>query len=276
VRASQGRYADAAAALEDGWRAAPRSMDPATMLWMIELRLLAGDRAGASDALARWSSKMTPAAKDAAQGRLQDAGGDPGGASALYRRALEQDPLLVRIAQRLHEIDAAAGRPFAIEPFLVATLGTHAKVDAYWDLAGQLSLARGAAAQAAERFRRACDLQPENGLYLGHRASACAAAGREEEARQALAWAERFPPREPDAWMAIGAAWDRLHEPDRALQAFDAAKKAGLEGPGADIGEALTLMRAGRAVDARRVLDDARRRYPDNAVLRQLGERLGA
>jgi len=87
---------------------------------------------------------------------------------------------------------------------------------------------------------------------------------------------ERFPPREPDAWMAIGAAWDRLHEPDRALQAFDAAKKAGLEGPGADIGEALTLMRAGRAVDARRVLDDARRRYPDNAVLRQLGERLGA
>jgi predicted AlkP superfamily phosphohydrolase/phosphomutase/tetratricopeptide (TPR) repeat protein len=275
VRATEGRYLDAASALEDGWRTAPTSMDPSTMLWMVELHLLASDEAGASESLSRWSPKMTPAARAAAQGRLQDAGGDPAGAASLYLQALQQDPLLVGIAQRLHEIDVAAGRPFAIEPFLLRTLAAHPKVDAYWDLAGQLALARGDAVEAAPRFRKACDLQPENGLYLGHRASACAAAGREGEAREALAWAERFPPREPDAWMAIGAAWDRLREPDRALAAFGAARKAGLLGPGADMGEALALMRAGRASEARRVLDEALRRFPQNPVLRQLRERLG-
>jgi tetratricopeptide (TPR) repeat protein len=276
VRATRGRFAEAAAALEEGWQHVPDSMEPTSLLWIVELHLLAHDRDGAARAASRWSARMSPAVKVAAEGRLRDADGDPAGAASLYLQALEQDPLLVRIAQRLHEIDAAAGRPFAIEPFLLATLAAHSKVDAYWDLAGQLAMARGDAVEAAARFKKACDLQPENGLYLGHRASACAAAGREGDAREALAWAERFPPREPDAWMAIGAAWDRLQEPDRALAAFDAARKAGLEGPGADMGEALALMRAGRAPEARRVLDEALRRFPDNAVLRQLRARLGA
>jgi hypothetical protein len=31
-----------------------------------------------------------------------------------------------------------------------------------------------------------------------------------------LGWADRFPPKEADGWVALGSAWDRLGETDRA------------------------------------------------------------
>jgi len=193
----------------------------------------------------------------------------------LYRRALSKDALLVRIALRLQGIESAAGRPFSLEPFLTSTLAVHPEVDAYWDLAGQFALVRGEHASAVERFRRATDIEPENATYLGHLAAAEAAVGRKAEARDALAWAERFPPREAEGWMAVGAAWDRLGETDRAVAAFREARESAQAGPNADVGAALALARAGRMVEARRVLDDGLRRYPDNVALRQLATRLG-
>ena len=218
---------------------------------------------------------MQPGVALAVQARLKDAAGDAQSAATLYRDALSKDPLLVRAAMRLHEIDLSAGRPFAIEPFLLETLTSHPQVDAYWDLAGQFALARGEAESAVGRFKRARDLEPENGLYLGHLASALAAAGRPEEARSALEWSDRFPPSQADAWMAIGAARDRLGDVDRAVAAFAAAKKAGLSGPGADIGTALALARAGRSQEARSVLAEASARFPDSAAVRELAARIG-
>ena len=275
VRAAQGRYADAAAALEEGWRSVPASMEPSSLLWIVELDLLAGDRAAAASAAERWKAQMQPGVALAVQARLKDAAGDAQSAATLYRDALSKDPLLVRAAMRLHEIDLSAGRPFAIEPFLLETLTSHPQVDAYWDLAGQFALARGEAESAVGRFKRARDLEPENGLYLGHLASAHAAAGRPEEARSALEWSDRFPPSQADAWMAIGAARDRLGDVDRAVAAFAAAKKAGLSGPGADIGTALALARAGRSQEARSVLAEASARFPDSAAVRELAARIG-
>jgi tetratricopeptide (TPR) repeat protein/predicted AlkP superfamily pyrophosphatase or phosphodiesterase len=274
VRASQGRYDDAARAIEEGWTEARGTMDNSSPLWLVELRLMAGDRPGAAAALSRWSSTMSPAARTAAEGRIADASGDTEAAAALYRRALDEDPLLVRVVQRLQEIDAAAGRPAALEAFLLETLEAHAHVDVYWDLVGQIAMARGDPRTALDRFRRALDLQPENGVYIGHYASAATAAGRAADARQALAWAERFPPREGSAWMALGSAWDRLGETDRAVAAFEAAGRSGLTGPGADLGAALALARAGRRDEARRRLDDASRRFPDNPAVRELRTRL--
>jgi tetratricopeptide (TPR) repeat protein len=274
VRATQGRYDDAALAIEEGWARARETMEPSSPLWLVELHLMSGDKNRAAEALSRWSVTMSAAVRTAAEGRLADANGDAERARGLYRSALESDPLLVRVVQRLQELDAAGGRGGDIEAFLMSTLSAHPHVDVYWDMAGQIALARGDAGVASERFRKAMELQPENGLYIGHFASASAAAGKPSEARDALAWSERFPPREGGAWVAIGSAWDRLGETDRAVRAFDEARRAGLAGPGADLGAALALARAGRRAEARRVLDDVARRFPDNPAVRELRTRL--
>jgi tetratricopeptide (TPR) repeat protein len=275
VRASQRRFGDAAAALEEGWSKLPSEMEPSSLLWIVELHLLSGNSSGAAAAATRWAPKMSTAVKHAVDGRLAESRGDPASAASLYRQALGEDPLLVRIALRLQPLEAAAGSPFAIEPLLMTTLHGHPEIDAYWDLAGQFSLARGDAAAAVDRFRHATDIEPENAVYLGHLASAQAAAGRPAQARDALAWADRFPPRDAEGWIAVGAAWDRLGETDRAVAAFARARETSQGGPGADIGAVLALARAGRTTEARQALADGLRRYPDSPALRQLSSRLG-
>lgn len=274
ARARQGRFDAAAAALGEGWSRLPAEMEPSSLLWIVELHLLSGDRAAAAAAASEWSPRMSPAVKAAVDGRLAEDAGDGPSAMMRYRQALEQDPLLVRVAQRLQALNAASGQPFALEPFLRESLRTHPNVDAYWDLAGQISLARGDLPSAMERFRKAVDIEPENATYLSHLASAQAASGRMEDARQTLAWVDRFPPGDVDGWMALGAAWDRLGDPDRAVLAFRKARNSAA-GPGADIGEALALARAGRNAEARRVIEEGLRRYPESAALRSLAARLG-
>ncbi len=275
VRAARGRFADASSALEEGWARLPGEMEPTSLLWIVELQLLAGQRPAAEAAAARWARKMPSAVQHAVDGRLAEERGDAGAAAELYRQALQEDPLLVRAALRLQLLNAASGRPFAIEPFLTTTLAAHPEVDAYWDLAGQFALTRSDAPSAVERFRHATDIEPENAVYLGHLASAQAAGGRPADARDTLAWADRFPPRDAEGWMALGAAWDRLGETDRAVAAFGHARESSSGGPGPDIGAVLALARAGRMTEARRALDDGLRRYPDSNALRQLAGRLG-
>ena len=274
ARASQRRFEDAAAALEEGWNRLPTEMEPSSLLWIVELHLLSGNRSSAAAAAERWAPTMSAAVKYAVDGRLAEDAGNTAAAAALYRQALDENPLLVRVALRLQALEAAAGRPFALEPFLQRTLASHPEVDAFWDLAGQLALARADTTAAVARFRKATDIEPENATYLGHLASAEAAAGRVSEARDALAWAERFPPRDVDGWMAVGAAWDRLGDTDKAVAAFRKARESAA-GPGADLGEALALARAGRMAEARRVLDDGLRRFPESAALKNLAARFG-
>jgi len=275
ARASQGRFADAAAALEEGWQRLPKEMDPSSLLWIVELHLLAADRNGATAAADRWSTNMSPAVHHAIEGRLAEASGDTVTATSHFHQALEADPLLVRVALRLQSLEASAGRPFAMESFLTATLQSHPDVDAYWDLAGQLALAHGDLSTAIARFQHATDIEPENAVYLGHLATAQAATGDSDGAREALGWSERFPPVNAEGWMALGAAWDRLGETERAVAAFGKARESSGAGPGADLGTALALARAGRTAEARRVLEDGLRRYPESAALRQLATRLG-
>ncbi len=274
ARASEGRYAEATSALEEGWDRLPGDMEPSSLLWIVELKLLAGDRLAAETTARRFAPKMPTAVRRAIDGRLAEAGGDNAAAALLYRHALDADPLLVRIALRLQAIEAGEGRPFSLEPFLITTLATHPEVDTYWDLAGQFALARGEASLAVSRFRCANDIEPDKASYLGHLASAYAAEGRPNDALETLSWTDRFPPRDAEGWMAVGAAWDRLGETDKAVAAFRSARDSAGAGPGADAGAALALARAGRMAEARGVLEDALRRFPDSLALRQLAARL--
>lgn len=276
VRASQGRYAEAVLALEEGWEKVGASMEGESLLWIVEMRLLAGDRAGAERDAARWSSKMPTGVRHAVDGRLAEARGDLAGARAAYERALAEDPLLSRATQQLFALLASRGEAATLEPFLLRALREHPRVDAYWDLAGQIALSRGDWGVAAERLRHANELQPDNGTYLGRLASALAASGKREEAKDLLAWIERAPIQPPDAWMAIGGAYDRIGDFSRAVAAFSKARELGLPGPGADIGAALALARAGRVAEARKVLADAQARFPSSEAVRSLSARLGA
>jgi tetratricopeptide (TPR) repeat protein len=250
-------------------------MNPSSLLWIVDLHLLAGDRDAAQRASTTWTARMSPAVRLAVEGRLHEASGDDAGATQAYRNALRSDPLMVGIAHRLNDLYQRSGQPFALEPFLLETAATNPKVDAYWDMAGQLAMSRGDHQEAILRFGKANALQPDDGRYLGHLASALAATGRLGEARDKLAWADRVPHSTADAWMALGSAWDRVGEPDRAVRAFEAAKSAGYLGPGADIGAVLALARAGRAADALRALAEAEARFPESQALAQLRGRLG-
>jgi tetratricopeptide (TPR) repeat protein len=165
ARASDGRFAEATAALEEGWSRVPDEMEPSSLLWIVDLQLLAGDRSAAETVARRWAPKMKLAVRHAVEGRLAEERGDLRAAQESYRQALNEDPLLVRIALRLQSIESTEGRPFAIEPFLMTTLAHSPDVDTYWDLAGQFALARGENSRAIERFRHAVDIDPENSRY---------------------------------------------------------------------------------------------------------------
>jgi tetratricopeptide (TPR) repeat protein len=274
VRAAQGRFAEAAEAIEEGYREIPTMMEPESLLWLVEMYLRAGDPAAAGNVLPRLGSRATTGIREAVNGRLADASGNVDAAIAAYERALAQDPLLVSIAMRLEDLYRARGTPTRIVPILERGIAKNPKADAYHHMLGEIALAAGDAKAAYAHFGRSVEIQPENGLYLGHLATAAAAIGRKAEARQSLEWAERWTRREAPAWIAVGGAWDRLGEPDRALAAYARARESGAQGPGPEIGSVLALARAGRMPEARRRLDEARSKFPDSRALADLAARL--
>ncbi len=275
VRAEQGRFLEAASAIEDGLREIPEQMSPDSVLWAVEMYLRAGKLREAADVAGRWDSKLKPAPRFAIEGRLAEARGDLAGAQSLYEQALDRDPLLVDAALRLSGIYRDGNAPSRIEPYLLRGLAVAPKSDAYQNLLGELCLARGDYSGASARFKAAANLEPENGAYLGNLAVANAALGKVREARATVDWFLRWQPRDPRGWLAIGSALDRLHDADRALMAFRKARDLGAQGPAADVGAVLVLARSGRVDEARRLLAEARGRFPSSRVLLDLSRRLG-
>ncbi len=267
VRASQGRYLDAAAALEEGLRTIPSQMGPDSLLWLAEMYLRAGRRQEAARVADRFPKLATRAIGDAIRGRIEEEQGALREAEAFYESALNEDPLLVNIVLRLHALYRKQGRPQAIEPFLLRGLEASSRVDTYHRLLGELARERGDYETAFRHFQQAVDLAPDDPVCLGNLAIAAAALGKRRQAEEAVAWALRQAPTQPEAWLLLGSALDRLGEPDRALDAFRKARQLGAEGPAADIGAALVLARTGHERAARELLAEAKRRYPGHPTL---------
>lgn len=276
VRASQGRYSEAAEALEEGLRTIPDEMGPESLLWLAEMYLSAGSRDEAARVADRFPRLATTAIRDAIRGRIEEEKGAVREAATFYESALREDPLLVNIVLRLQALYRRQGRPEAIEPFLRRGLEASSRVDTYHRLLGELARERGDYETAFRHFQQAVDLAPDDPIYLGNLAIAAAALGRRREAHEAVAWALRQSPTRPEAWLLLGSALDRLGEADRALVAFRKARELGAEGPAADIGEALVLARTGRGRAAREVLAEARRRYPQDPALEAISRTLSA
>jgi tetratricopeptide (TPR) repeat protein len=274
VRASQGRFAEAAAALRDGYAAIPDQMNPHSVLWMVEMDLKAGSAAQTEADANTFGPRTTEGVRMAIQGRMQEARGDLPAAVDSYERALSSEPLLTSALLRLQALYRAAGQPDRIVPYLERGLAASADADLYHNLLGEHARGKGDLQGALAHFQAAADLQPENGLYLGNLAATLAALGRKSEAEERLNWALRWSPTDPQAWLAIAGAQDRLGNTEGALVAFRRAKERGAPEPAADAGTALVLARAGRREEARRVLRDSLARHPGDPTLRALAARL--
>ncbi len=274
ARAAQNRLAEAAAALEDGWSTIPQQMDPHTVLWIVELRLTHGNRAGAEAAAARHAAQVPVAVRTAIDGRFREADGDAAGALTLYERALSDDPLLVHALLRVLALRRAQGEVDRVEPFLRAGIEREPRSDLYHDLLGQSLRDRGDLRGALAQFRRATELVPDDPRYLAHLAGAAAALGLGEEALGAIEWARRMEPRDPEVWLGLGSALDRLGRSTEALEALDRAAVLAPGDPRAPVASALVLARAGRLGEARQIVARARARFPDSAAVRALAERL--
>jgi len=275
VRAAQGRLAEAAAALEDGWTTIPEQMDPHTALWIVELYVRLGDRTAAHGAASRYAAGLPGAVRTAIDARLLEADGAVDAALSLYERALGGDPLLVQSMLRLHAIRSSRGEAERLEPFLTAGLARESRADLYHNLLGEILRDRGELRAALGHFRRATDLVPENGTYLANRAGAAAALGLVDEALAAIDWARRFDGGNAQVWLGLGSALDRLGRTDEALVALDRSAALGPDDPRAPVSRAIVLARAGRMTEARRAIADARARFPESDAVRAVALRLG-
>ncbi len=275
VRAAEGRLADAAAALEDGWATIPEQMDPHTVLWIVELQLRLGDGAAARAAASRHAAHLTPAVRTAIEARQLDEQGDVERAAGLYEQALGEDPLLVQAMLRLHAIRRAHGEVARMEPLLAAGIAREPRSDLYHNLLGEILRDRGDVRAALEHFRRATDLVPENGTYLANRAGAAAVLGLDDEALAAIEWARRFDGGDAQVWLGLGSALDRLGRTDEALVALDRSAALAPDDPRAPVARAVVLARAGRMAEARRAIADTRARFPESDAVRAVAQRLG-
>ena len=273
VRAAEGRLAEAAAALEDGWSTIPEQMDPHTALWIVELHLRRGDRAAAQVAAARRAT-LPAAVRTAIEGRFREEDRDVDGALSLYERALGEDPLLVQVLLRVLALRRSRGEVERVEPFLVAGLARESRSDLYHDLLGEILRDRGDTRAALDHFRRACELVPDDAGYLAHRAAAAAGLGLGEEALAAIEWARRVDSTNPEVWLGLGSALDRLGREVESLAALERAGALAPNDPRPAVARALVLARAGRLAEARQLIAQTSARFPDSAAVRTVAQRL--
>src|SRR5262249_51692339 len=207
-------------ALEEGLRTM-ESMDPESVLWMVQLALSRQNgRAVASDIARRWSARSAkrPGLDDAIAGLLEEDAGRKDSAVALYSKSLAADPARVVAAQHLIALLPPAKRG-ALEPILRRALARDPRIDEYHDLLGSLLAETGRAPEALDEFRRAEELDPENPRFLANLAGACAQLQRWDEAAAAYERACAVSP-SPALYLKLGSVYRRLGEPARAMEAF--------------------------------------------------------
>jgi len=265
-----GRQDLALAALEEGLRTM-ESMDPESVLWMVQLALSRPDgRDIAADIVRRWAARTSKKAglDDAIAGITKENAGDQGAAAALYAKSLQADPSRVIAAQRLFALlpQNERGR---LEPFLRRALARDPRIDEYHNLLGILLAESGHAEEALAEFRRAEELDPENPRFLANLAGACAQLRLWDEAAAAYERACAAAP-SPAVYLKLGSVYRRQGRPARALNAFRRARDLGDDGSAPFLGMALANAEMKQIPEAIDVVRQGLDRHPDDAALRSL------
>ncbi len=260
----------ALAALEEGLRTM-ESMDPESVLWMVQLALSRnGGHDVATDIARRWAERTArkPGLDDALVGLLREDAGDHDAARALYLKSLRADPARVVAAQRLFALLPKDGRAL-LEPILRRALARDPRIDEYHDLLGILLAGSGRAQEALEEFRRAAELDPENPRFLANLAGACARLQRWDEAAAVY---ERACAASPSSglYLKLGSVYRRQGQPERALAAFRRARDLGDDGSAPFLGMALAKAEMNRLPEAIDVVREGLGSHPQDPALRSL------
>jgi tetratricopeptide (TPR) repeat protein len=267
-----GKKKEAIAALEAGWKETAKGMEPDSILWYVQLAVDTGDSARGAEFLQAHQEalKEAPAIRDAAEGRLAEAGGRREEARRLYEKALKEDPTLVGVTRQLVELYRQDGRMESIRPILEAGLKKSERIDEYHNLLGALDSAAGRKEEALVHFRRAAELNPGDSRFTLNLGLTLTDLRRMPEAEAVFERAIATTPG-ADLYLGLGNARLLTRQPDLALAAFQKAREMG--GPAsvrAELGIALSYLGLKRADDALAFARESLARNPDNPPLRNL------
>ena len=265
-----GQHDLALGALEEGLRTM-ESMDPESVLWMVQLALSRpGGRDIAADIARRWAARTAkrPGLDDAIAGLLAEDRGGREAAMALYAKSLQADPARVVAAQHLFAL-LPPGKRGMLEPILRRALLRDPRIDEFHNLLGILLAGSRRAPEALEEFRRAEELDPENPRFLANLAGAFAQLQRWDEAAAAY---ERACANSPSSalYLKLGSVYRRLAQPERALTAFRRARDLGDDGSAPFLGMALAKAEMNRVDEAIDLARQGLGRHPEDAALRSV------
>jgi tetratricopeptide (TPR) repeat protein len=265
-----GQHDLALGALEEGLRTM-ESMDPESVLWMVQLALSRpGGRDIASDIARRWAARTAkrPGLDDAIAGLLAEDSSEREAAMALYAKSLQADPARVVAAQHLFAL-LPPGKRGMLEPILRRALLRDPRIDEFHNLLGILLAGSRRAPEALEEFRRAEELDPENPRFLANLAGAFAQLQRWDEAAAAY---ERACAASPSSalYLKLGSVYRRLAQPERALTAFRRARDLGDDGSAPFLGMALAKAEMNRVDEAIDLARQGLGRHPEDAALRSV------
>jgi tetratricopeptide (TPR) repeat protein len=264
-----GRNEDAIAALQEGLRTID-SMDPESVLWIVQLRLAsASGRSASIEAARHWSARTAskPGLDDAIAGLLEEEI-DAAVAAALYRRSLGADPSRFVAAQRLYALEGRRSAAF-LEPLLRRALSRDPRIDEYHNMLGAILADSGRQKDALEPFQRAAALDPDNPRFAGNLAGILARLGRWREAASAYEKAALLSP-SPGTYMKLGSVYRQLRHPDRALAAFERARDLGDAGAAPILGIALARAEMNQVPEALEVIREGLGRHPGDRGLMEL------
>ena len=266
-----GRKREALTALQEGWKAVPDAMAEDSILWYVQLAVDLNDPAGGRAFLEEHRDRLkeAPSVRDAAEGVLAQANGNPTEAERLYQTALASDPTLVAAARPLAALYSRQGKLESLRPILEAGLKKSERIDEYHNLLGVLDSGSGNKQAALAHFRRAVELNPADSRFSLNLGLTLMDLQRWEEAAAVLEKAAAGSP-DGNLLLALGNARLRLGQAEGALTAFQSAARLGSDPTRTDLGTALSYVALKRRADALSFLRQKLTSRPNDATLQRL------
>ena len=204
-----------------------------------------------------------------AQGLLLEKEGRREEAADLYRRALATRPVLTAALERLYRLLPPQAVP-SLEPIVRRGLAENDSLAPYHNVLGVILKRGGDVDGAIAEYRRALALDPDQIDYLANLGAALMIRNDLPGALEVLERARRKDPANADVWLNLGSVHGKAGRAGESLAAFRKARELGATGPGLEIGTALAHLQLGETAEARRVLAEARQRFPQDPALRDL------